>query len=189
MKRRIIKKKDIIYFDRGYCSYPNYIIGINEFGIVPLIFPQSFFKEEKLRSKMAYPLDVFSKNKNQNKLKNDIRSILEILCEKLKKWKEFKPIRGIIEDFFKVGKHALNLWKFHSYTTESMHRKIYLCFLLIVLVTQEGYKTKTQLQRLSEGDIVQNTPVKTKSKKNKNKTETTNKKPAPKKNQAKQTKN
>ena len=58
MKRRIIKRKDLIYFDRGYCSYLNYIMGINEFGIVPLIFPQSFFKEEKLRSKMAYPLDV-----------------------------------------------------------------------------------------------------------------------------------
>lgn len=62
-----------------------------------------------------------------------------------------------------------------------MHRKIYLCFLLIVLVTQEGYKTKTQLQRLLEGDVVQNTPITKKSKKNKNKTETTNKKPALKK--------
>ena len=57
---------------------------------------------------MAYPLDVFSKNKNKNKLKNDIMSILGILCEKLKNWEELKSICGIIEDFFKVGKNALN---------------------------------------------------------------------------------
>ena len=186
LKRRIIKRKDIIYFDRGYCSYKNYIIGINEFGIVPMIFPQGFFKEEKLRSKISYPLDVFSNNKPNNKLKHDIKFMLELLCEKLKNWKKFKPIRGIIEDFFKVGKCALNLWKFHSYTTESMHRKIYLCILLVVLVTQEGYTTKTKMQRLSEGDVVQDTPINKKSKKKKNKSKNKYKKPAPKK--TKQTK-
>ena len=40
-----------------------------------------------------------------------------------------------------------------------MSRKIYLCLLLTTLIVQQGYKAKTQLQRLSEGNVVQNTPV------------------------------
>ena len=53
-----------------------------------------------------------------------------------------------------------------------MNRNIYLCILLTTLVVQQGYKTKTSLQRLSEGDVVQETPVSKnkKNKKDKNKT-------------------
>ena len=46
---------------------------------------------------------------------------------KLKNWKEFKPIRGKIEDFFKVTKEAFGLDKLHKYTTESITKHIYLC--------------------------------------------------------------
>ena len=53
-----------------------------------------------------------------------------------------------------------------------MSRKIYLCLLLTALIVQQGYKTKTQLQRLAEGNIVQDTPVSKKS----NKTKSNNKK-------------
>ena len=38
-----------------------------------------------------------------------------------------------------------------------MSRKIYLCLLLTTIIVQQGYKTKTQLQRLVEINIVQNT--------------------------------
>ena len=65
----------------------------------------------------------------------------------------------IIEDFFKVAKDAFGLGEFHSYTVESMSRKIYLCLLLTALIVQQGYKTKTQLQKFAEGNVVQNTPI------------------------------
>ena len=171
-KRRIIKRKDIILFDRGYYGYKNYQIGVNKYKIVPIIFPKESYREEKLKGQMSYPIEVFSRNKKAKELKKDIDSIASILFNKLQNWKDLKSVRGIIEDFFKVAKDAFGLGEFHSYTVESMSRKIYLCLLLTALIVQQGYKTKTQLQRLAEGNIVQNTPVSKKS----NKTKSNNKK-------------
>ena len=52
-----------------------------------------------------------------------------------------------------------------------MSKKIYLCLLLTSLIVQQVYKTKTQMQRLAEGNILQNTSIskKTNKKKNNNK--------------------
>ena len=169
----------MILFDRGYYGYKNYQIGINKYRIVPIIFPKESFKEEKLKGQMSYPMEVFSENKWAKELKKDIDSIASILYEKLRNWKELKSIRGIIEDFFKVAKDAFGLGEFHSYTVESMSRKIYLCLLLTTLIVQQGYKTKTQLQRLAEGNVVQNTPPSKKSNKKKDKSKKDKKSQAP----------
>ena len=67
-------------------------------------------------------MEVFSRKNNAKKLKEDINSIASILYNKLRNWKELKPIRRIIEDFFKVTKDAFGLGEFHSYTIESMSR-------------------------------------------------------------------
>ena len=45
------------------------------------------------------------------------------------------------------------LGKFHSYTKKSIIKNILLGLLLTTLVIQQGFKTKTQLQRLNEGYI------------------------------------
>ncbi len=63
-KRRIIRKKDIIIFDKGYYSYRNYQIGISKYQIVPLIFPKDNFKIKKLDDKLTYPLQVFKDKKS-----------------------------------------------------------------------------------------------------------------------------
>ena len=118
---------------------------------------------------MSYPMKKKKKNKKAKDLKKDIGSIASILYQELQNWKELKPIHGIIEDFFKVAKDAFELGEFRSYTVESMSRKIYLCLLLTTLIVQQGYKTKTQLQGLAEGNVVQDTPVSKKSNKKKNK--------------------
>ena len=178
-KRRIIKRKDIILFNRGYYAYKNYQIGINKYKIVPTIFPKSSYREEKLKGQMSYPMEVFLKNKKAEELKKDIDSIASLLYEKLRNWEELKSIRGIIEDFFKVAKDAFGLGEFHSYTVESMSRKIYLCLLLTALIVQQGYKTKTQLQRLAEGNVIQDTPVSKKTNKKKDKTKKDKKSKAP----------
>ena len=108
-KRRIIKRKDIILFDRGYYGYKNYQIGVNKYKIVPIIFPKESYKEEKLKGQMSYPIEVFSRNKKAKELKKDIDSIASILFNKLQNWKDLKSVRGIIEDFFKVAKDAFGL--------------------------------------------------------------------------------
>ena len=170
-KRRIIKDKDILLFDRGYFSYNNYLIGINKYKIAPVIFPNNKFSIDRLKALMSLPLEACDESQKAVELKNKITSIVKVLYAELEKWDDLKPIRGIIEDFFKVAKNAFGLGEFHSYTVESMGRNIYLCLLLTTLIVQEGYKTKTKLQRLSEGDVVQDTPI---TKKTNNKEEKSN---------------
>ncbi len=75
-------------------------------------------------------MEIYSKNKKDKKLKKDIESISSILYQKLRNWRDLKPIRGIIEDFIKVTKDRFGLGKFHSYTIESMSRKN--IFMLII---------------------------------------------------------
>ena len=74
-------------------------------------------------------MEVYFNNKRSKELKEKINSMSTILFEKLKNWKDLKPIRGLIEDFFKVAKDAFGLGEFHSYTVESMSRKIYLGYV------------------------------------------------------------
>ena len=62
-----------------------------------------------------------------------------------------------------------------------MSRKIYLCLLLTTQIVQQGYKTKTQLQRLAEGNVVQNTPVSKKTNEKKNNTKKDKKSETPSK--------
>ena len=94
-KRRIIKKKDILIFDKGYYSYNNYQIGISKYKIVPFIFPK------------------INKINAEKRLYDYLKSVL---FQKLNNWKKFKPIRGKIEDFFKLLKQGLNLREIHKYT-------------------------------------------------------------------------
>ena len=102
---------------------------------------------------MSTRLDIF---KDKNTLEAAKKLYLELttkLYKYLENWKDLKPIRGIIEDFFKVGKDAFGLGKFHSYTQKSMRKNIYLCILLTAIVVQQGFNTKTKLQQLAEGRI------------------------------------
>jgi hypothetical protein len=149
-KRRIIRKGDILIFDRGYYSYINYQIGISKYKIVPLIFPKENFKIQKLIDKLTYPLDVFKDKKTKKILKKLYNTLKRILIEKLKNWKHYKPIRGKIEDFFKLCKSGLGLKKLHKYTPESAKRTTILTVFLAGLITTIGYNTKTALQKLSE---------------------------------------
>jgi hypothetical protein len=149
-KRRIIRKNDIIIFDRGYYSYNNYQIGISKYKIVPLIFPKENFKIQKLNDKLTCPLQVFNNKKTEKQSKKLYNTLKNELLKKIQKWKHYKPIRGKIEDFFKLCKSGLSLKKLHKYTPESAKRTIILTVLLAELITTTGYNTKTALQQLSE---------------------------------------
>jgi len=116
-KRRIIRKKDAIIFDRGYYKYENYQIGISKYKIVPLIFPKEKFKLQKLKDKLTYPLRVFKDKKTEKEAKKLYKVLTKILLQKIQNWKRYKPIRGKIEDFFKLCKSGLNLKKIHNIYT------------------------------------------------------------------------
>ena len=121
-KRRIIKKKDILIFDKGYYSYNNYQIGISKYKIVPFIFPKNNFNKTKLDDQLSYPLHVFKKINKINTEKRLYDYLKSVLFQKLNNWKKFKPIRGKIEDFFKLLKQGLNLREIHKYTPKSVKK-------------------------------------------------------------------
>ncbi len=149
-KRRIIRKNDTILFDRGYYSYQNYQIGISKYKIVPLIFPKENFKIQKLNDKLTYPLRVFNNKKTEKRAKKLFNTLKNQLLKKIAIWKKYKPVRGKIEDFFKLCKSGLSLKKLHKYTPESAQRTTILIVFLAGLITTLGYNTKTALQKLSE---------------------------------------
>ena len=149
-KRRIIRKKDTIIFDRGYYKYENYQIGISKYKIVPLIFPKEKFKLQKLKDKLTYPLRIFKDKTTKNQDKKLYKTLTKILTQKIQKWKQYKPIRGKIEDFFKLCKSGLGLKKLHKYTPDSVEKTTILIVFLAGLITTLGYNSKTALQKLSE---------------------------------------
>jgi hypothetical protein len=74
-----------------------------------MIFPKSNFQKKKLDNLISYPLEIFKKTKNSNKPKQQFKNLKNKLFHMLTNWKDYKPIRGKIEDFFKVSKRAFGL--------------------------------------------------------------------------------
>jgi len=151
-RRRLFTKRTLILFDGGYYSLDNYKIGINRYKIVPIIFPKYENIEQKLSDNLAYPLEIYNKKDNK-RIKQEYKQLKKILIQKITNWKDLKPVRGLIEDFFKVAKDTFVLGQFHKYTTKSISKSIYICLLLTAICIQQGYNTKTKMQQLSEGNI------------------------------------
>ena len=149
-KRRIIQKGDTLIFDKGYYSYENYQIGINKYKIVPFIFPRDNFKRTKLNDKLSYPLQAFKKTKKIITEKRFYDNLKYELLKKLDNWEKFKPIRGKIEDFFKLLKQGLNMREIHKYTPKSVTKTVYLNVFLGALIISQGFYSKTAIQQLSE---------------------------------------
>ena len=115
-RRRLLQKGQVILFDKGYYAIENYINSINKYSVVSVIFPRHYFSIEKLDARMSTTLDIFYNSETLEDDKNLFLKLTAILYEKLENWKELKPIRGLIEDFFKVCKDAFGLGEFHAYT-------------------------------------------------------------------------
>lgn len=169
-RRRLIRNGDILICDRGYYSYENYIIGIIKYKIVPFIFPKSPFKIKKLDGDLSYPLDIYKKPKELEKAKQLFNNLKKELFKKLEEWKEYKSVRGIIEDFFKVTKQAFGMDKIHAYTEESIKRNILFTVLVTYLTIKDKFTSKTKLQQLAEGKLEE--PPTSKNKKKSEKEET-----------------
>ena len=158
-RRRLIQKRTIILFNRGYYSLENYQIGINRYKIVPVIFPKYKNTEQKLSDRLSYPLEIYQE-KNNEEVKHEYKQLKKLLINKIHNWNELKPIRGLIEDFFKVAKNTFKLGTFHKYTNESISKNIYITLIVTTLCIKQGYNTKTKMQQLSEGNIELKPPIK-----------------------------
>ena len=78
-----------------------------------------------------------------NSLAKDLIIILD-------NWKEYRPIRGMIEDILKLAKNAFSLRKLHRYTERSVGKIICLNVLLVGVVVSLGFNSKEELQRMAE---------------------------------------
>jgi len=148
-RRRIIRIGDIVVFDKGYYSYNNYIQGIFEFNIVPLIFSKKKFSISKLMRKCIYPLWIFGRSDTKILMKR-FASLARRLFMHLRDEIPFLEKRSLIEDVFKTAKNAFGLRKIHKYTTKSVKKTICLNVLLLGLVISLGFDKKIDLQRLAE---------------------------------------
>jgi hypothetical protein len=97
--RRTLRLRDVLIFDRGFYAYRNYLIGINEYKIIPLIFPRKNFDLSRLNRMLSYPLSIFS-SKNMKKEVKLFKALKAKLLNLLERWKSFKPVRSVIEDVF-----------------------------------------------------------------------------------------
>ena len=147
-RRRIVRRGDIVIMDKGFYAYRNYLIGVNEYRIVPLIFPRSNFNLSRLDGMLSYPLSVFS-SKSLKEEKRRFRNLKTRLMSLLRRWQEFKPVRAIIEDVFKLAK-SFGLRRLHRYTRRSVLKFAALNVLLVGIVVAMGFREKKELQRLAE---------------------------------------
>jgi len=147
LRRRIIRKGDRLFFDRGYFSKENYQTAIVKYKIAVLIFPRGKNPLRKVFDNISYPLECFT---GKNKNKELYKALAQKSREMLQRWKSYKGMRSKIEDFNKILKQALSLRKIHHYTKESINKKTYLNVLLAGLITSSGLRTKKEIQRLTE---------------------------------------
>ncbi len=63
-RRRIARTGDLIICDKGYYSYQNYVNGILDFWIVPLIFSKKKILPAEPVEPVSYPLLVFAQRSN-----------------------------------------------------------------------------------------------------------------------------
>ncbi|MFY1112563.1 MAG: transposase [Methanosarcinaceae archaeon] len=149
-RRRILKTGDVVYADRGYYSYDNYVVSIKKFRIVPLIFPRKNCNFEKLFSMLNYPLKIFDPKRDTKKEIKIYQQIVGKFKSMITEWKEFRPVRSIIEDIFKLAKKAYSMENLHRYTRVSVQKYCSLAVLLVGMTVNCGINEKKELQAFSE---------------------------------------
>ncbi len=144
-KRRILKKWQIILCDRGFQSLNNYLIGINTYNIIPLLFPKKKPSLITLIERIQNPIDYYEDNNEENKIYDNLKQKLFNL---LVKWEDFRRMRWKIEEFFKFMKGELKLKNIPVYTKRSVYKHVYLNVLLIGMMISTGYREIKEITRL-----------------------------------------
>jgi len=113
-----------------------------------LIFPRCNFDIDRLDGMLSYPLSIFGSKNFKEELER-FRALKTRLMSLLRRWEDFKPIRAVIEDVFKLAK-SFGLRRLHRYTMRSVYKFVALNVLLIGIVVALGFREKKVLQRLAE---------------------------------------
>jgi hypothetical protein len=71
------------------------------------------------------------------------------LINLLQRWKDFKSVRSIIEDVFKLAK-SFGLKRLYRYTMRSVYKFAALNVFLVGILIALGFREKKVLQRLAE---------------------------------------
>ncbi|MBU7012402.1 MAG: transposase [Theionarchaea archaeon] len=148
-RRRILRNGDTIITDKGYCSYDNYKTAFTVYKVIPLIFPRKNMSIPRILS-VSYPVDIFSQKTPLEKTKQFFKNLKEKFAELLPKWKDFRPLRGRIEDVFKLLKYGFFKEKIHRYTRKSCYRFVLLGVLLAGVIIDKGFYSQELLQGLAE---------------------------------------
>ncbi|MGZ7050390.1 MAG: transposase [Methanobacterium sp.] len=149
-RRRKIRAGDILYFDKGYYSYENYVIGIAKYKIVPIIFPKINCNFNKLFDMLRYPLNIFDSKRNTKEEKKLYKRLVAKFKSLIENWGGLRPIRSLIEDVFKLAKKACNMENLHRYTMRSVKKYCSLAVFLTGAVIAFSICDKKMLQRLAE---------------------------------------
>lgn len=154
-RKKIIRRGDRILFDRGYYSYDNYKLAIQQFKVIPLILIKNNFNKKKLEDMLSFPLETYKhKKEDLNKAKRQYKALVNELMKYILKTKKIKYHRGFIEDFFKIMKVGLGFKKLNRFTKNSMHKFTALCVLLAGLIVFLRVKTKKDFQKFAEGTLL-----------------------------------
>jgi hypothetical protein len=148
-RRRIMRPLDLVVCYKGYYSYQNYVNGVIDFKIVPVIFSKKNFSKVKLLNKMSYPLFIFGRSNTRDRIRL-FKRLVGKLTDGLAHQNLYQNIRSLIKDIFKLAKNAFSLMKFHKYTTRSVKKAVCLNVLLVGLVISLGFRSKKQIQQLAE---------------------------------------
>ena len=148
-RRRILRIKDIFIGDKEYCKYDNYKLAFSKYRVIPLIFPRKDFSIEKILSQ-SYSMEIYEESKSTEKEKQFFMELHKEFEEKLSEWEDFRPIRRIIEDVFKLLKEGFFKEKIHRYTKKSCERFIACGVLLAGVIFSEGFRSKEHLQTMAE---------------------------------------
>ena len=142
-RRRLLRKGQLVIADKGFYSACNYLIGINKYKIVPLVFPRKKPALEVLKDKIINPLDYFNYENKSGTIYQELRNRLFKL---LPKWEDFRRNRWKIEKVFQFLKENLGLGHIHAYTQRSVYKKAYLNVLLLGILISNG---QNEIQEIS----------------------------------------
>ena len=92
----------------------------------------------KLQGRMSTKLDIFKDKTTLNENKQLFLRLTTELYKNIENWKKLKPIRELIEDFFKVAKDAFGLGVFHSYTQKINEEK----HLFMLIINNTSHTTR-----------------------------------------------
>jgi len=144
-RRRLLRKGQLIIADKGFYSAKNYLIGINKYKTIPLVFPRKKPSLKVLKNKIINPLDYFDQGNKSGYIYEKLR---ERLFELLPKWENFRRNRWKIEKVFQFLKEHLGLGHIHAYTQRSVYKKAYLNVLLLGLLISYGQKEIQEISKL-----------------------------------------